>query len=858
MDNMFVYNSKYHEVMSDMYSHYTNATIESFESIPRISDKDSHFVPSFYFNNEKKIRAGNLDREIGEWNDHVIIKTDAIVYYDPIRSALSSYKHGIIDGVPVDKLIEQEVIQPFFLFRNGLFMRWSSILLYKDLYATHLYLTEGGNGFSLNDKPGFIIYEIDNEEDDIHNRVPSHDISIVNFPISKNLLFYTERGEHIDPPVIPGQDTTGPEDNPWTLIFAFNEKGYYKIYGKTRIYMNNRESNIGYVQLRIPGAPGNIVESGNPGITASLPIIEDDVQIPDECLLYESNVLVMNNKVRFSYRNEYIIKLSPYNTLTILSKETGKPVYGIEYKVFYDKMSQKPYNNVSQIPNHDFLRHTYLNEDPHPEWMETLHRMFDFDLNPDKTFDENMVDFYAYLKSYNYRVLIDKIRSNRVVIYGDYVGHMDKSTRSRRLLMFPKEWDSSTIGYMLFVNGLLSNDYVLEETTYGVYVDFSKYSDNSYYEMIIMNNKASNMTYTITNPEQTLYFPVKDNDCIYEYYCSENSNQIFDILDQMKDHVRYKIPKEDYKEDETGVTILNDFYLQNKTIYRVPTDRVVQAHIIVDSDEFFEWHLDPEKFKFCDDKNRYLVFVNGLRLSSALYRIIVPDPLTPFDDQAIYFNIWLNRGDSVYVYYTCLDTIDEVHIDRTSGSDLNKSGIDTLGYIVGPVDYPVPLSKYLQFYFINGIKVPEEYLMDISYNTIRLTVNMKTIENLTIVGIDSELIEFFEQLKLPKSYLDEVFQSNDKNTINIMTNTYTSITDSQVSRKKDIDDHAMINEIVRHYYGHVNKGVPFRYVYDDNVYAEVDKDGNIIIDIMDATRVVNLLPDEDDPIRKEQADDSNE
>lgn len=857
MDNMTSYNSKRDSIMVDMYSHYTNKEIESWELIPYISDKTTTPILSFYFNKDKRIRAGFYNREKGCWNPDIILKTDSIVYYPQNRSSLISYRErGIIDGIPIKELVDKEIIQPFLLFLGGQFVWWSRITLYKDRISTYLVITpninekEGeyqGGGID----PDDILDETDDQYSSLRTYEYEEDktsaTTILNLPINKGVLFYSEIGEHMEDPFEAGGE---PIPSPWTLIFGFDENGKLDVSGKCRIYMNRDVCSWGYVQLRLPD---KLIQNEDTGEYINVPqtIFEDDVQVPDECLLYKSNVFLFYNNMIYTKAK---VDISQYNTLIV---DDGKRGF-LEYKVFYDKRSQKPYNNVSQIPNHEFLRHYYLNVEPKPEWLSILHKLFDFDLDSDKTFDENMVEFYKYLEQYNYRTLIDKIKSKRVIVYGGYVGHMDKETRPRRLLMFPKEWESTTIGYMLFINGMLSNAYVLEETTYGIYVDFTAYSDNSYYEMVVMDNKGGNMTYTTTNPDQDTYFTVKDNTSVYEYYCDTHPDQLFDTLDQMKDHVQYRIPNEYYREDENGVTILNDFYLQNKTIYRVPLDRIAQDSMVVNTDDFFEWHLDPEKFKYCTDKTRYLVFVNGLRLSSSLYRVIVPDPSTPFDDQAIYFNIWLNKGDSVYVCYTFLNMIDEVYIDRISGSDTNKSGVDTLGYITGPKDYPVPLSKYLQFYFVNGIKIPEAYLMDISYNTIRLTVNMKTIENLSIVGIDSELIDFFAGLNLPHSYIDQVFEMNSKNDINIMTNTYTSITDTQKPRKKEIDDHAMINEIVRHYYGHVNKGVPFKYVYDDHVYAEVDRDGNVIIDVMDATREVNLLPDEDDPIRKEEDDNGSE
>jgi hypothetical protein len=183
---------------------------------------------------------------------------------------------------------------------------------------------------------------------------------------------------------------------------------------------------------------------------------------------------------------------------------------------------------------------------------------------------------------------------------------------------------------------------------------------------------------------------------------------------------------------------------------------------------------------------------------------------------------------------------DELNIATLDNSTNEGTGIDQMGYINGPKNSSLPLSRDLQFFFVNGIKIPKEYLMDIDYDTVRLVVNMNTISNLSILGYDSKLLALFEELGLTYSNLDKVYEAHDKAGINILTNTYTTVSNTKASMEKEITDHALINEIVRYYYGHVNYGKPFRYDYDDSVYAEVDSAGNVIIDVMDATSENNV------------------
>ena len=85
------------------------------------------------------------------------------------------------------------------------------------------------------------------------------------------------------------------------------------------------------------------------------------------------------------------------------------------------------------------------------------------------------------------------------------------------------------------------------------------------------------------------------------------------------------------------------------------------------------------------------------------------------------------------------------------------------------------------------------------------------------------------------SLLDDTYDNFSKSEINNLTNTYSYITNAELKRKADFSKEAIIHQIIRDYYVHVNKGVPFRYTYDKDTYTEVDASGNIILDVIDGT-----------------------
>lgn len=774
-------------IAEDMFFHYTNKSIESLQLIPYYTS-DGHVVKNFIFDHAK-IKVGYVDIETGIEDKRIAIRTNSIRSCLHLRSKLSEYKsRNIINGITMQTLVEDHTIHPFLLFLKGRFVKWSDIKIYKDL------------------KYCFLIIDSDIEYQTEKEPLLDSDIQILQLPMQN--LIYTEKQEF---------------DKEKTLIFAFDYEGYLNISGTTYIYMD--QSIVGYIQLLLPG--GNI--------------LEDDIQVPDECQLYPNNIIVFkDNKL---YPNPKIT-ISPYNTMTIDDGTTT----GLEYKMFYDKTSNLPYNNVSSIVNHNYLKNTYLNTEPNPDWLNILHEKFDFSFDSDKSYEENINSFAEYMKRYNYKELINKIKSDNVYVVHGVIG--DLSIKINHCFAYPKEYNNSNLGCMLFINGILSNSAIKRYQSYGVIIDIDKYTDDSTYEFIVYNNKLCDVLWTnIMEDPDYLYFTNNIKDGSFDLYCSKSPESIFDLEKEkalQTDHVKYKIDPSHYTKESNSIKF-NDFYntLVDEIIYKVPRAKFVYEKFIINNTRDYNVHLTNTDYSFCDDKNKYMVFLNGYRLHSSLYRVIIPSPTTPFNDQAIYFSIILNKDDIVEVFYTPMSILDEVYIDDLNHSSVTTTGVDQLGYITGPKDYGVPLTKKLQFFFVNGIKIPYEYLMDISYNMTRIIVNLKTIDELCIIGYDSELINFFKELKLTDSKLDTVYNAHDKMGINILTNTFTSVSNINSHKEKEIDDHALINEIVRYYYGYINKGVPFRYDYDSSVYAEVDSRGNIIIDVMDATKNVNLVLDDD-------------
>ena len=185
--------------------------------------------------------------------------------------------------------------------------------------------------------------------------------------------------------------------------------------------------------------------------------------------------------------------------------------------------------------------------------------------------------------------------------------------------------------------------------------------------------------------------------------------------------------------------------------------------------------------------------------------------------------------------------MNEVYIKDLEHSMKTGTGIDALGYITGPKDYPIPLSKKLQFFFLNGKKIRNSDLMDISYSMIRTTRDHKSIEDLCIVIGNRSLYANAANIFKSGDELSDMYEQRTKYEINNLTDTYSYITEAETARQPDFSKGSIVRQIVRDYYAQVNKGVPFRYTYDKDTFYDFDAEGNLILDIVDGNVSDNNL-----------------
>lgn len=279
----------------------------------------------------------------------------------------------------------------------------------------------------------------------------------------------------------------------------------------------------------------------------------------------------------------------------------------------------------------------------------------------------------------------------------------------------------------------------------------------------------------------------------------------------------------------------------------------------------------PGDFQYCREQNRYLVFLNGLLIDTANYRITSPRADLPFTKVTLYMSIAMDEGDYLEVFYLPHELYQV---------EYREAMINNIGDIIVDFGDQPYLMQYLTadtcMVFINGKKVPSTKIKNISMNRLSIEASsLSSIENVIVysfipffpmVDYLSELNDLrLEMLKNPKEdnslyQMTKMFNSALKTNFtsvwdtiafkianNIILGGYSYAFD-EATKDADIfagaaDDIAIVYEVIRdNYVSGIVTGVPFVYTYDDIIFdyqEDIDEDEVIMSDV-DGIKLINI------------------
>lgn len=731
-------------------------------------------------NNVISAERPTVESEINElaW---FLCMTDEVVYY----STMSRRKLGYIRDASYLEFVKKQWIEPLLIFIDDKFVHWEKIRIYDDGRSVH--------------------FMIDIPQED----VTQIKIDILHLPF---FVDYITNNKII-------------EDESKQLVFIFDDNGCFDYSGHTRLYTKKLD-HMWY----------------NEGTSALGRVWKYDLNIPDEVHVYPENILVFKNGMLYRNAN---IRVDNYNALHIdEGEEVGNNV--ITYKIWRDLSSTLQERNIDHIPNHDQLKHFEYENTVPPHIFDVLNHEFDFNFDPKLTYTENLWNMHIMAFKYNYKDYLAKLVSTHKVLTKEYdFDDISQNTLGLDKWLLPYTYRGNCF-IMIFAGGLLMNRFTII-TDDGVILslmDIEEYLDDSRkLEVVYLESLWSvpplYLSYTeeeVGNTKTCVTYT--EGECLL--MCQWHPDKCFEMNDESQ--CWYTIGKDHYEEEVVGeahkITFIDDTYA-NKDMLLVPSNVVQYQKFYLPSNNYRV--VLNDRFNYCNKEELFSVYINGRRLNSNLFHVVVPSPVRPFNGRSIYFRVELQKGDYVEVIYSPMEVMDEVYIEDLDHSMNTGTGIDALGYITGPKNYPIPLSKELQFFFLNGKKIRNSDLMDISYSMIRTTRDHKSVEDLCIVVGNRNLYKEASEIFTTGDELSDMYEQCTKYEINNLTDTYSYITEAESARQPDFSKGAIVRQIVRDYYAQVNKGVPFRYTYDKDTFYDFDAEGNLILDIVDGNVSNNNL-----------------
>lgn len=656
-------------------------------------------------------------------------------------------------------LVNSQEVKPFLLFLDGKFIKWSDIIVIKDCKYTYI---------------------------------------ITKKFISDGCKYTTI--------LLPEYNTTYKENVRENLnnTFIFGENGYY--------YDTIPDTdNLKYTIISVEG--NNIYNEK--GITKS--------NKKTELKLDKSKKILYNNFYIFDENGKFIhnpdIMFNGVNVFSFKTKDNiQKDIY---YNTFYDLSNSGIIDNSMNVGNKDYLAKTMVDTNSSQKYMQILAKDFDFEFEPTFSYETNINNVLETIMQYNPDLMNEVYKRESNIVIKTYTGkYINKIADKGYVTMSRRISDINDNFVIIFKNGEIYHYYheIIYKNKDFLFPVIGIKSEDTI-EIIFfknINNTVYNMRFNSDGDDTVLLDP-KINPEEMELFTISPRKKEFKT--EYSDLLQYKI---DYSWKNIGFNKFKmypiDPYYYDKNLSFVSKRQFKYTYKIIKENETINFDL-PDKFKFCNNINKYMVFINGRKISMEKYRITLIKETRPFDDINIYIGIELSKGDIVEIFYIG-DDLEEIY----NNDKLNLSG----NIVLDKSKMKFPFDKDLYMVFVNGRKVLPSSICNIDSTKLQIRDNTNSINNVSIIKYFSDLevltdlfIKNKDNLtsiydKLPTEIINKLFNKDN------MTNTENNIYD------KSIDMKLILERIIRDYWSRpfINNGDEMVYDFDDSL---LDKDENNII-----------------------------
>lgn len=787
--------------------------------IPRIQNNQIDYTTSFYILDGKRIPV-NITNQL-------FVKLKFLDFRSISIRRMSRYRSGVFKMVD---LINDKVIIPFMLFINGAFIPWEYINIVIDSDIYHLIIDGSTNNH-------------------ISNMCKNCDfMQIVSLPEYATCV-------------------TG-YDNPLSAMFVFDEYGKYNIDNpKYCIISSTGHYSLGFNYWRT-----------NQNVNAFKLLNQSDIKLTEDNIILFVNGLFASGVreklprgidgnykkpngyvapcVNFTYTSNDIdpnpiVRLDSILLTINGGKNDNNDVY--DFGLFVNPNYTNTIDNIFKV-NVDELA-PIINESNisgnTPDYLDDLRVPFDMKMDRSKLYADNLANAIKTISKYNTDLFtsIFTNSSNLIVEERDYEW-IQTHMKGGAIILHISYGYNTTEYILMLVNGrLYEYSHMIKYYTDKIIIPIQNIGPDDTIEFLRFKN--------INNMEKKVIINANDG---YVNYSEDYINDNMSFFTTDYNNPAYEFPSDGNQHFEIGYTleknsigytkvVLDDPYYYGKELIMTYKNRFKwETYNIEGSNNDAEYIINlGNRFKYCNDYNKYMIFLNNNRLNSSHYRLVLPvRPTTPFSEFRIYLTIPVSNGDRLDVIYSPIlfqDIIVKDTVDISGDIVIDKAILD------------YGLSTDLYMIWINGKKVAQSNISDIDTSHIRITSDEKTTSTLCITkfipSIDIINKAFDENTALWDT-ITSVMTVDDINTLlGIKSNT---ITDTEEDRYKDATSiKAIMNELIRNEFM-MNPSVDitgsFVYDYldiDTSIVTDYDDNGTAILETADANHTNNLNIDKSYP-----------
>lgn len=553
-------------------------------------------------------------------------------------------------------LVENEEVTPFILFLNGKAIKWSDMTIVRDWFFSYIIIN--------------------------NNADESENLEAIMFPC---VVRYGE-----DNSILPSKDG----------MYFDNEGKYTKDISKICMRMEVIDEDV--------ITHNHIISESNPYL---------------EFTDIEYNQLSDTNNI-FTFENGYFFGDSRFYL-----DYMGKNVYtyarnheNVEFKTYYFDKANHSKNMLFEIPDRDETREDVINEitSNEPQPTDNFLTPFDFTMTIDKSYLQNVSETTKYILKYKMQLLIDFYRDQSNIKHYTYDGERVLALASKNggYLIMPRQKVNGLFDYiMVFKNDKLYEfsqeiEYenrvfkipIFDHVTFGDKIEilhFKKVCNN--YSTLIVTDEADYIEADLRYDNFLLFGNSYSNKTAYDSFNVENSEQYEIEFD-------YKNSFNKYGKYVNTQILLKDLYYKNKLINICSKRQFHQMYYNVLENQKNTFVLEPE-FRFCHNKNQYMIFVNQIKLNLDEWELSIMDNDHHLDALSITVDTSLNAGDMINIFY-----IPEPYEEIILENHTNNVG----DVIMDVSDLEYPFDSQLFMIFLDGRKMLTDDIQNISSNRIRI------------------------------------------------------------------------------------------------------------------------------------------